>query len=163
MTIEASKELLAKAQKDFSVWKNEISAISRIGIIYTSWYPEVVESLRESALALFSSVEIESQKIDQIKVSGAWELPLAAQSYIERKKPNFVLTLGCVINGETPHFDILCQAVATELMGIQVKQKIPLGFGVLTVNSLAQAQARRDKGAEAAEAALRSWIELKGI
>lgn len=163
MTIEASKILLDNARKDFANWKKEIAEIKRIGVFYTAWYPEVIESLRATASNFYSALEIPESKIDFIKVSGSWELPLAVKVYIDSKVPDMVITLGCVIKGETPHFDILCQAVAAQLMQIQVSEKIPLGFGVLTVNSLQQAQARNDKGAEAAEAALRSWIQLKGI
>lgn len=163
MTIEASKILLENARKDFASWKKEISQIKRIGVLYTSWYPEVIESLRTTAAHFYSALEIPESKIDFIKVSGSWELPLMTKSYIDTKKPDMVLTLGCVIKGDTPHFDILCQAVASQLMTLQVEEKTPLGFGVLTVNNLSQAQARSDKGAEAAEAALRSWIQLKGI
>lgn len=162
MTIEASKILLENARKDFSFWKSEISQIKRIGVLYTSWYPDVIESLRGTASNFYSALEIPESKIDDIKVSGSWELPLAVKSYIDSKKPDMAITLGCVIKGDTPHFDILCQAVASQLMQIQVSEKVPLGFGVLTVNNLQQAQARQDKGAEAAEAALRSWIQLKG-
>jgi len=163
MTIEASKILLENARKDFSAWKKEISELKSIGVLYTSWYPEVIESLRATAAKFYSALEIPKSKIEMIKVSGSWELPLAAKAYIDAKKPDMIVCLGCVIKGDTPHFDILCQAVATQLMSLQVNEKTPLGFGVLTVNNLAQAQARQDKGAEAAEAALRSWIQLKGI
>lgn len=163
MTIEASKVLLENARKDFSAWKNELSQIQRIGVLYTSWYPDVIESLKATASNFYSALEIPESKIDFVKVSGSWELPLVAKSYIQAKKPDMLLALGCVIKGDTPHFDILCQAVASELMRLQVEETTPLGFGVLTVNNLSQAQARSDKGAEAAEAALRSWIQLKGI
>lgn len=163
MTVEASKILLENARKDFASWKSEIAQIKRIGVLYTAWYPDVMESLRATAANFYSALEIPESKIDSIKVSGSWELPLAVKTYVDSKKPDMLITLGCVIKGETPHFDILCQAVAAELMRIQVSEKIPLGFGVLTVNNLEQAQARHDKGAEAAEAALRSWIQLKGI
>jgi 6,7-dimethyl-8-ribityllumazine synthase len=163
MTVEASKKLLQNAQKDFGAWKKEIADLRKVGIIYTAWYPEIIEGLRESALAFLNSVELNHSKIDQLKVSGSWELPLAVSSYIAKNSPDFVVVLGCVIKGETPHFDILCNTVASELMRIQVDSKVPLGFGVLTMNSIEQANARMDKGTEAAEAALRSWIQLKGI
>lgn len=163
MTIEASKKLLEKAVHDFAAWKKEIAGIRKVGILYTAWYPEVIEGLRESALEFFQQLEVASSKIDQIKVSGSWELPLAVNTYIQKEKPDFVVTLGCVIKGETPHFDILCQAVTGELMRIQVESGTPLGFGVLTVNDLPQATARLNKGTEAAEAALRSWIQINKI
>ncbi|MEZ4815950.1 MAG: 6,7-dimethyl-8-ribityllumazine synthase [Bdellovibrionota bacterium] len=164
MTIEASKTLLENAKSDFASWQQEITLIKNITVIYTSWYPEVIDSLCSSARDFFSVLEVPSEKIDFVKVSGSWELPLVAKAYLAaNKKPDMILALGCVVKGATPHFDILCQAVARQLMELQVNEKTPIGFGVLTVNNLEQALARKDKGAEAAEAALRSWVQLKGI
>lgn len=164
MTIEASKILLENAKNDFASWRQEITQLKQITVIHTSWYPEVIESLCASAREFFTALEIPSGKIEFIKVSGSWELPLVAKAYLAaNKKPDMILALGCVVKGATPHFDILCQAVATQLMQLQVSEKTPIGFGVLTVNNLEQALARNDKGAEAAEAALRSWVQLKGI
>ena len=83
--------------------------------------------------------------------------------YIQQKNPSFVIVLGCVVKGETPHFDILCSSVTSALMNLQLETRTPMGFGLLTVNSVEQAVARSNKGAEAAEAALRSWISLKKL
>ena len=137
--------------------------ISRVGIISTRWYSEVIQNLKSSSEDFLARVELSKSKIDHVEVSGSWELPLVVGEYIQQKNPSFVIVLGCVVKGETPHFDILCSSVTSALMNLQLETRTPLGFGLLTVNSVEQAVARSNKGAEAAEAALRSWISLKKV
>jgi 6,7-dimethyl-8-ribityllumazine synthase len=171
MTIEASQKLLAEAEKNIAQnlaeWSRLSAEISRVGIISTRWYGEVIQNLKSSAENFLGRVELNKNKIDHVEVSGSWELPLVVSEYIQQKNPSFVIVLGCVVKGETPHFDILCSSVTSALMNLQIESRIPLGFGLLTVNSVEQAMARSNtrsnKGAEAAEAALRSWISLKKL
>lgn len=167
MTIEASQKLLAEAEKNIAQnlaeWSRLSSEISRVGIISTRWYSEIIQNLKSSAEDFLGRVELNKNKVDHIEVSGSWELPLVVSEYIQQKNPSFVIVLGCVVKGETPHFDILCSSVTSTLMNLQLETRTPLGFGLLTVNSVEQAVARSNKGAEAAEAALRSWISLKKL
>lgn len=163
MTIEASKELLAKATQDLKEYREKFSKIKNVQIVYTSWYPEIISSLRESTQAFLLECGVPASSIQETRVSGSWELPLVVQEASNAQKSDLIITLGCVVKGATPHFDILCQAVSTGLMTVQLKSQTPLGFGVLTVNTLVEAQARADKGSEAAEAALRSWIAIQSI
>lgn len=167
MTIEASQKLLAEAEKNIAQnlaeWSRLSSEISRVGIISTRWYSEIIQNLKSSSEDFLSRVELNKNKIDHVEVSGSWELPLVVGEYIQQKNPSFVIVLGCVVKGETPHFDILCSSVTSALMNLQLETRTPLGFGLLTVNSVEQAVARSNKGAEAAEAALRSWISLKKL
>lgn len=167
MTIEASQKLLAEAEKNIAQnlaeWSRLSSEVSRVGIISTRWYSEVIQNLKSSSEDFLSRVELNKSKIDHVEVSGSWELPLVVSEYIQQKNPSFVIVLGCVVKGETPHFDILCSSVTNALMNLQLETRTPMGFGLLTVNSVEQAVARSNKGAEAAEAALRSWISLKKL
>lgn len=167
MTIEASQKLLAEAEKNIAQnlaeWSRLSAEISRVGIVSTRWYSEVIQNLKSSSEDFLSRVELNKSKIDHVEVSGSWELPLVMSEYIQQKNPSFVIVLGCVVKGETPHFDILCSSVTNALMNLQLETRTPLGFGLLTVNSVEQAVARSNKGAEAAEAALRSWISLKKL
>ena len=167
MTIEASQKLLAEAEKNIAQnlaeWSRLSSEISRVGIISTRWYSEVIQNLKSSSEDFLARVELNKSKIDHVEVSGSWELPLVVGEYIQQKNPSFVIVLGCVVKGETPHFDILCSSVTSALMNLQLETRTPMGFGLLTVNSVEQAVARSNKGAEAAEAALRSWISLKKL
>lgn len=94
------------------------------------------------------------------RVPGAFELPLAAALAIE-DGADVVIALGVVIKGETPHFDYVCDAATRGLTDVQLQHKVPIGFGLLTVNTEAEALARaglagskEDKGAEAVQAAL---------
>jgi 6,7-dimethyl-8-ribityllumazine synthase len=94
------------------------------------------------------------------RVPGAFELPLAAELAIE-KGAQVVIALGVVIRGETPHFDYVCDAATQGLTRVQINRKVPIGFGLLTVNTEQEAlnraglsNSREDKGAEAVQAAL---------
>ena len=94
------------------------------------------------------------------RVPGAFELPLAAQLAADAGA-QAIIALGVVIQGETPHFDYVCSAATDGLTRVQLDTKVPIGFGLLTVNSEAEALARaglesskEDKGAEAVQAAL---------
>ena len=94
-----------------------------------------------------------------IRVPGAWELPATAQRLVETGRFDAIVTLGCVIRGETPHFDYVCDEASRGLGAVARAAKIPVVFGVLTTDDEAQARARsgegRDnKGYEAAMAAL---------
>lgn len=132
----------------------------RVVILKTLWYPEVIENLSESAQAYLKGAGVPADEILVVEVPGSFELPLATEWAFEgvlagQKSPaDFVIALGCVIQGDTPHFDFVCAACTNGLMEAQQKYKKALGFGVLTVNNLDQAVARRSKGAEAAQAAL---------
>jgi 6,7-dimethyl-8-ribityllumazine synthase len=94
------------------------------------------------------------------RVPGAFELPLAAELAIE-KGAQVVIALGVVMRGETPHFDYVCDAATQGLTQVQINRKVPIGFGLLTVNTEQEAlnraglsNSREDKGAEAVQAAL---------
>ena len=94
------------------------------------------------------------------RVPGAFELPLAAQRAADQGA-QAIIALGVVIQGETPHFDYVCSAATDGLTRVQLDTKVPIGFGLLTVNTEAEALARaglegskEDKGSEAVQAAL---------
>jgi 6,7-dimethyl-8-ribityllumazine synthase len=129
-------------------------------ILKTLWYPEVIEGLLDSAKSYFHGAGFATADLKVVDVPGSFELPLATEWAYEgvlegQKGPaDVVLALGCVLRGETPHFDFVCSATSQGLMLAQQKYKKALGFGVLTVDNLDQAIARRSKGAEAAQAAL---------
>ena len=89
-----------------------------------------------------------------MKVPGAFEIPFACQKLIKSSKPHVVIALGAVIRGGTPHFDFIASSCATGIMDVSLKTEVPIVFGVLTTNNLAQAKARTDKGTEAALTAL---------
>lgn len=130
----------------------------RIFIVASSWHDQVMDGLIAGA-----ERELRSCGADDInlwRVPGAFELPLAAELAIENGA-DVVIALGVVIRGETPHFEYVCEAATMGLTQVQLKHKLPIGFGLLTVNSEQEAIARaglpsskEDKGAEAVQAAL---------
>ena len=97
--------------------------------------------------------------IEVVHVPGAWELPLAAKAMAEATKPDAIIALGAVIRGDTPHFEFVAGQAASGLMTVQIETGIPVAFGVLTTNTIEQAQDRAggkdgNKGYDAALTAI---------
>ncbi len=100
---------------------------------------------------------------ETFRVPGSFELPAAARQLARSKRFDAVVPLGCLIRGETPHFEFIADAVANGLMRLSLEEDVPVVFGVLTCDSLAQALDRAggaegNKGAEAAQAALEMLV-----
>jgi 6,7-dimethyl-8-ribityllumazine synthase len=139
--------------------KLEIDASGlQVAIVVTSWHTQITDGLlagAERALEAAGNTEYEIWR-----VPGAFELPLGAQYAIDAGA-DLVVALGVVIQGDTPHFDYVCSAATDGLNRVQLDSGIPVGFGLLTVNTEQQALDRaglegskEDKGAEAVEAAV---------
>jgi 6,7-dimethyl-8-ribityllumazine synthase len=92
--------------------------------------------------------------ITVVPVPGAFELPLAAMALAKTRRFSCIIALGCVIRGETPHFDFVAGEAASGLQLAAIETGVPVSFGLLTVENKGQAEARIEKGAEAARAAL---------
>ena len=129
-----------------------------IYVVATSWHPEIMDGLIQGALSELERASVTNVVLE--RVPGAFELPLAAQ-YAIAKGADAVIALGVVIRGETPHFDFVCDSATDGLTRVQLDSSTPIGFGLLTVDTEAQAIARaglagskEDKGAEAVQAAL---------
>lgn len=130
----------------------------RILVVQAPYYRAVIEGMRQGADALFAAVGAE---VETAEVAGAFELPGALRLALKapRSRWDGFLVLGCVVKGETDHYDHICREASRGVMDIAVETGIPIGFGLLTVHSLAQAEARsrqdrHNKGAEAANALL---------
>ena len=127
----------------------------KVCIIVSNFYPKVSELLVKGAL-----LELKKKKIsnfDIVNVPGTFEIPVVLSNLI--RKYNAFVVLGCVIKGETSHFDYLCSSVINSLLSLSISSKKPIGNGILTCNSKSQAIKRADprkknKGGEAASAAL---------
>ncbi|MEN9872390.1 MAG: hypothetical protein RL450_325 [Actinomycetota bacterium] len=137
----------------------EVSAAGKkIYVISTSWHTRVMDGL---VLGAMRELERAGAKgVEVHKVPGAFELPLAAKWAFDQGA-DAVIALGVVIQGETPHFDYVCDSATTGLTQVQLQYGKPIGFGLLTVDDEAQAIARaglegskEDKGAESVQAAL---------
>jgi len=126
-------------------------------LIRAPYYRDVVDGMTAAAEAILTEVSARVQKID---VAGAFELPQALRIAL-RGKPHFdgFIALGCVVRGETDHYEFICNTAMDGLMQVALQYGICLGTALLTVDTLAQAQARSretgdNKGAEAAVACL---------
>jgi 6,7-dimethyl-8-ribityllumazine synthase len=128
----------------------------KAGIVTATWNPEVTFSMRDAAIQLLSE-HLGQDAIVQITVPGSFELIHASARLLE--SVDGVIAIGCVIQGETPHFTFISQAVANGLANLNVSSGKPVIFGVLTTNTIAQAMDRAggehgNKGTEAAAALL---------
>ena len=117
-------------------------------IIIANYYEDIAKGLLESALKLIPK----SNFIKIIKVPGVFEIPVTISKNI--KKYDAFLALGCVIKGETPHFDFISQATTNAIMDLSINNQKPIGNGIITCLNMRQAKARKQKGAEAAQAVI---------
>jgi 6,7-dimethyl-8-ribityllumazine synthase len=115
-------------------------------IVVADYYKDISKGLLDSALNLIPK----SSVIKIIKVPGVFEIPVTISKNI--KKYDAFLALGCVIKGQTPHFEFISQASTNAIMDLSVLNRKPIGNGIITCLNLKQAMFRRKKGAEAAEA-----------
>ena len=130
----------------------------KVAVISASWHREICDALVDGAHRALSQAKIEINPV--IHVPGSFELPLAAQFALDAGADAAVV-LGVVVRGETPHFDYVCQGVTQGIMNLSLARSKPIGFGVLTVDTVTQAIARsgvagssEDKGFDATVAAL---------
>ncbi len=131
----------------------------RIGISLAQWNHEITNALYEGAIKTLVKHGVNESDIYTFSVPGSFELPLGAKWLFEEKDVDAVLCLGCVIQGETRHFDFICQSVAQGIMDLNLSLGKPVIFGVLTTDNQQQALDRAggkhgNKGTEAAATAL---------
>lgn len=138
---------------------------ARVTIITASWHQEICSALVAGAKRALEAAKIED--VEVIEVPGSFELPLAAK-YAFDAGADAAIVLGVVLRGETPHFDYVCQGVTNGVMQLSLTSGKPIGFGVLTVDTIEQARARsgipgskEDKGFDSAVAAL-ELLRIKG-
>ena len=132
----------------------------KFAIVVAEWNEEITEALYEGAVEGLTANGIKNTNIIRKNVPGTFELTLGAQWMADKKDIDAVICLGCVIQGETPHFDYICQAVAYGITEVNLKSKKPIIFGVLTTLNQKQALERAggkygNKGEEAALTALK--------
>ena len=135
------------------------SARFRVAVVVSKYNDFVTDRLQAGALAALSSAGMGPDLVTVVRVPGAFELPLAAQHAAESGRFDAIVCLGCVIRGETPHFEYIASAVANGLTTAAAATGVPITFGVLTTNSAEEALARAvdgptNKGHEAAVAAI---------
>lgn len=135
-------------------------------VVRAPYYQVVVDGMTEAALHILREAQADSMVLD---VAGAYELPQAIRIALRgRERFDGFIALGCVVRGETDHYDFICAASMNGLMDVALQYGIALGTGLLTVDTLAQAVARsgpdgHNKGAEAAVAALRQVDAMRRL
>jgi 6,7-dimethyl-8-ribityllumazine synthase len=140
---------------DIDVLEGEARSARRgIGVVVSRFNGEIVNKLLESALAELDRVGVAKESITVMAVPGAFELPIGAMALAKTRRYSCIVALGCVIRGETAHFEYVAGEAASGIQLAALETGVPVSFGVLTVDTNAQAEARIDKGAEAVRTAL---------
>ena len=136
----------------------------KFAIVVAEWNYNITEALYHGAYNAFLKLGVKKENIIRKNVPGSFELPLGAQWMARKKEIAAVVVLGCVIQGETPHFDYICQATANGIMKVNLTSNKPVAFGVVTTLNRKQALERAggklgNKGEEAALTAVK-MLEL---
>jgi len=131
----------------------------RFAVVVSRFNEDVTGSLRDAAIAALKEAGATDNHVQVFAVPGAFEIPQAARAAAETGRFDAIVCLGCIIRGETPHFDYIASAVAHGITDAAADTGVPMAFGVLTTDSLEQAAARSgpgpdNKGREAAAAAI---------
>jgi 6,7-dimethyl-8-ribityllumazine synthase len=139
----------------------------RVVVVAAQWHEQVMDGLLAGALRALADAGVEAATV--VRVPGAFELPVAAQ-VAARRGADAVVALGVVVRGGTPHFEYVCAAATQGLTSVALENAVPVGFGLLTCDTEAQALDRaglpgsaEDKGYEAAQAAVVTAATLRGL
>lgn len=157
--MQVSDRLYAEPLKDTSL---------RIAVITALFNEEITMALERGALEQLSALGIEESRVAVLRVPGAWELPYAAGKIFSENRADALIACGCVIRGETGHYDIVANESASGLMRVALDFARPVMNAVLTVENVAQARARSgsgptNKGAEAARALVELLNTFSGV
>jgi len=144
------------------------SAPGRVVVVVSRFNEAVTRRLLEGAMTALADAGYDEGHVDVMWVPGAWELPVSVRRALETRRYRAAVALGAVIRGETPHFDYICTEASRGLGDTALTTGLPVGFGMLTCESLAQAMARAggeagNKGAEAAAAAIETANTLEQV
>jgi len=119
----------------------------RFGVITSRYNNSITESLERAALEALKAGGASEKQVDVLSVPGAFELPLAAKKLAESGKVNAIVAIGCVLRGETSHYDYICSEVARGIQLAQMDTGVPVIFCVLTCDTMEQAVERAGQGA----------------
>lgn len=141
---------------------------AKLSIVMSDFNISITNSMKDAAVKYFLSAGGQNNNISIINVPGAFEIPGAVSAIIKKGNSDIIVTIGCIIEGETPHFDYIATETARAIMNMIIKNNIPIGFGVLTTNNMKQAIERSgnndaNKGREAMIAALEMFSVYKKL
>lgn len=127
-----------------------------LAIVTTQWNAHITDALAHGATERLKELGYDpAETLMRFEVPGAIELTFAASQLIETSRFDAVIVIGCVIKGDTPHFDYVCQSVTQGITALNADVDTPIIFGVLTVNNEQQAEERLGKGAEFVDTAIK--------
>ena len=146
----------------------QLTPVGRIGIVVSRYHERITTRLLEGARRCLDQAGIAGADVDVVWVSGAFELGSAAAALAGTGRYAALVALGVVVRGETPHFDFVAGEASRALGTLATRHALPIGFGLLTVDTMEQALARAggtagDKGFEAAEAAIRTADAIRRV
>ena len=138
----------------------------KVGIIYAEWNNDITYALRDGAVKTLLANGVEEEDITLVSVPGSFELIYGASQMVKSDKYDSIIAIGCVVRGDTPHFDYICEGVTAGLSKLNVDYNTPVIFGLITTNNLQQAQERSggrlgNKGDECAVTALQMIAQFK--
>lgn len=149
---------------------SDVPANSRVGIVAARFNAMIVDELLEGCMRRLGEIGIGPARVEIVHVPGAFELPVAARAMIDTKRFGAVICLGCVIRGDTPHFEYVAGEAARGIQQVSITTGVPVIFGVLTTNTEQQARDRINPksphghaGERAAEAAAEMIAVLHGL
>jgi 6,7-dimethyl-8-ribityllumazine synthase len=150
-------------KKDLSEYV--ISAVAdvsnkKVAVVTAEWNKEITEAMESACVDTLQKHGLKAQNIIRLSAPGSFELPFVAKQSIRKYGVDAVICIGCIVQGETRHFDFIAQACANGIMQLGLESEIPVIFGVLTTNTMQQAIDRSggkhgNKGVEAAAACLK--------
>jgi 6,7-dimethyl-8-ribityllumazine synthase len=120
----------------------------RVAVVAARFNQDITDRLLEGARGALKEYMVADSDVEVFRVPGAWELPQTAARVVATGRFDAVVTLGCVIRGETPHFDYVCSHASIGLGRVATESRIPVVFGVLTTDDMQQALARAQEGAD---------------
>jgi 6,7-dimethyl-8-ribityllumazine synthase len=145
--------------KDYNVLTGSVDGRRAVGIVVAKFNAEITNKLLDRALAELAEIGVPREAVMIMPVPGAFELPLAAMALAKTRRYAAIVALGCIIRGETPHFDFISSEAASGLQLAAIETGVPVSFGVLTVENREQAEERIEKAAEA----VRSGLEMADV
>ncbi|MFA6956644.1 MAG: 6,7-dimethyl-8-ribityllumazine synthase [Thermoanaerobaculia bacterium] len=135
----------------------------RFAVVASRFNDEIVSLLLEGAADCLARHGARKEDVTIYRVPGAFEVPQAVSKIGRAGKADAIVTLGALIRGETPHFDFISAQVTTELSRVAIELGIPVSFGVITCNTMEQAQARTRKGSNKGWEAALAAIEMANV
>lgn len=136
----------------------------RIGIVQARFNADITNALHQACISELSAMHIEPDQIETVQVPGALEIPLALQAMAERQNFDALIALGCIVRGETYHFELVANESGAGVSRVALDHQLPIANAILTTENMAQAVARQtDKGRDAARVAVEMALLLERL